>query len=472
MKNKTTSYKISQTDAQYGKLPPQAIEVEEAILGALILEADAYSKISSLLSFKSFYKDEHQKIFNRIKELSDAGIPIDMMTVGQGLKDNGELEEVGGPAEIARLTARMSSSGHIESWAKIIQQKFIQRELIRISLEIQMGAYDGSLDVSGLIESASSKITELFINPSTNIKTSSDLVLEMHDRIKQNYLAENGITGIATGIPKLDKHTGGLQVTDLTILAGEPGQGKTSLAVTITNNTTSLGNSVGFISIEMPGVQLIIKITSQETGVSSGDIFKTKLSDENIGLIESRMESVGNKLLYVDDRAKSLDSVLSSIRYIHHKYGVKLFFVDFIQLVTVDGLQPEPCLAKVVQSLKQIAKDLVISIVALSQQRREANTLHRPSIDRLRGSGQIGEAADNIILLWRPEEYGIGFFDDEEYIPTEGKAMLDFAKGRNIGTDKFIVSFAKEIGKFYEESFSFPTGVDPDGRIESGGTPF
>jgi len=474
MKEKTVSYNIEQLNAQYGKLPPQSVDIEEAVLGALILEADAYLKISATLSHVSFYKEEHQKIFVRIKNLSDAGIPIDMMQVTQSLKDNEELDEIGGTGYIMTLIKNVSSAGHIEYWAKIIQQKFIQRELIRIALEIQTKAYDDSADVFELIESASGNIADLFAAPDTNIKNAEDLFTEMHERIKKNYFSDNNITGHVTGIPRLDEHTGGLQNTDLTIIAAETGQGKTSLAITITNNTTSFDNPVGFLSLEMPGMQLIIKITSQETGISSGGIFKTKLSDSDIGIIESMKDKIEKKLLYVDDTIQSLSSVLGSIRYMHHKFGIKLFFIDFIQLITVEKLGQEERLAKIVRSLKNLAKELTISIVALSQLRRDNNskTNHKPSMERLRGSGQIEEAADNIIFIWRPEEYEIESFDDEGYIPTEGKALIDFAKGRNIGTTKFIVKFIKEIGKFYEKVPLSEESSDPDEFTESREIPF
>jgi len=471
MTEKITSYNIN---LEYGKLPPQAIDVEEAVLGALILEADAFVKIGSTLSYVSFYKEEHQKIFANIKELSDEGTPIDMMVVVQRLKDKEELDEIGGPGYIVELTNNVSSAGHIEHWANIIQQKFIQRELIRVSSEIQQKAYDDTLDVLELTEWASGNIAELFAAPNTKVKTAKVLIEEMYDRIKFNYMSKNNITGHATGIPRLDEHTGGFQNTDFTIIAAETGQGKTSLAITITNNTTSLGNKVGFLSIEMPGVQLIIKITSQETGISSGGIFKTKLSDSDIGIIDSKKESIGKKLLYVDDTIQSLASVLSSIRYLHHKFGIELFFIDYIQLITVEKVGQEEKLAKIVRSLKNLAKELSISIVALSQVRRSTDSKkgNRPSMERLRGSGQIEEAADNIIFIWRPEEYDIDSFDDEGYIPTEGRAQIDFAKGRNIGTTRFIVKFFKEIGKFYEEVSSYEGGSDPNEFTESSEVPF
>ena len=472
MKSKTTSYSVEQINAQYGKLPPQAIEVEEAVIGALIIESEAYPKVASILSNLSFYKDDHQKIFIRIKELHDAGRPIDMMQVVQSLKNNEELDLIGGPAYIAELVRNVSSAGHIEHWAKIIQQKFIQRELIRVSVEIQSSAYDDSLDVTEIIESASNKIADLFVTPETNIQTVKELLVSMHERIKLNYFSDNGITGFATGIPKLDKHTGGFQKTDFTIIAAETGQGKTSFAITITNNTTSLGNPVGFISIEMPAVQLIIKITSQETGISSGDIFKTKLSDKDIGIIESMDKKTETKLLYIDDKSKTLDSIVNSIRYIHRKFGVELFFIDYIQLIVIDGLSQEDRLAKVSRTLANLAKELVINITALSQLKRSVggSINHQPSIDRLRGSGQIEEAAVNIILIWRPEEYGVEYFDDDGYISTEGKALIDFAKGRNIGTDKFIIQFIKDVGLFIENKPN--DEYSPNEFIEKDESPF
>jgi replicative DNA helicase len=216
----------------YGIVPPQAIEAEEAVLGALIVERDAYSSVASIISYKSFYKDEHKIIFNRIRELSDKGTPIDLMVVVQSLRDNDELDKVGGPMAITELSIKVSAAANIESWAKIIQQKFIQRELIRIGLEIQSKAYDDTLDVVESVEFASDQISELFVAPGSNLKLASDLVEEMHERIRKNYESENDITGISTGIPKLDKHTGGFQETDFTVLAAESGQGKTSLAIT------------------------------------------------------------------------------------------------------------------------------------------------------------------------------------------------------------------------------------------------
>jgi replicative DNA helicase len=204
--------------------------------------------------------------------------------------------------------------------------------------------------------------------------------------------------------------------------------------------------------------------------VSSGDIYKKKLSDKDIGLIQSLDENTGAKKLYVDDTVQSLDSVLSSIRYLHYKFGVELFFLDYLQLVTGEDKSEEKQMAKAARSLKNLAKELDISIVAISQLSRETGSKsnHKPTMRRLRGSGQIEEAADNIILIWRPEEDEIDYFDDDGYIPTEGKAYIDFAKGRNIGTTNFIIKFLKEVGLFYEEKSFNDMQADPDAFTESG----
>jgi replicative DNA helicase len=445
---------IEEINAQYGKLPPQAIELEEIVLGALMLEEYAFAKVERIIQPKSFYKEVHQKICQAIKDISDKHMPVDLALVTQYLKDNDLLEEVGGPAYIIQLTKQVASAAHVELHARIIAQKFMQREIIRVCSESQAKAYDDSLDIEDVLQHLHSGLNNIEVDISGSILTPKEGMEMIVDRIKKNLMSNSGVTGLPSGIRSLDNFTTGFQYTDLIILAAERSQGKTSLLITILNHLGSLGIPCSLISFEMSFIQLLARMISQETGVSAKRMLGQQLQNHEITLIEKC--GVKDVPIYIDDDCpNSLSGVIASIRYLNKKYGVKLFGVDYLQLMKIGGnskMTQEQELATMARELKNAAKELDVVIIALSQLNRSEKYGQEPTLGRIRGSGQVEDAADTIIFVHRPESYGIEYMDDTNYISSKGMATLIVAKGRSIGTDRFDIKFEEATGRFHEDS--------------------
>ncbi|RKD90052.1 replicative DNA helicase [Mangrovibacterium diazotrophicum] len=451
MKPRSTIEEINEV---FGKIPPQAVEVEEAVLGALMLEQDAYISIAEIIDTRSFYKLQHQQIFEIIKSLSQSNKPIDLLMVTQELRNRGLLDEIGGPLVITKLTSKVVSAAHIEFHARIIAQKFIQREMIRISSEIQIKAYDDTLDVDDLVNETVSELVVIQETGKSNETTISEGVDGLEKRITWNQ-ANTGLSGIGTGFYKFDKFSGGLQKTDLLVIAGESSQGKTSLALTITKNAVmNYKARAAIYSLEMDKIQLVARLVAQETGISSKRILTQKLSPSEINRVSITTRIIKTLPVFFDESStSSIDQICTSMRRLKMKYGINLAVVDYLQLVG-SGLKnksDEAQIAEIARRLKNAAKDLGISVIAISQLSRTTNGNHRPTKSRLRGSGQIEEAADVVMTVWRPETYEINEFDEpHKGILTFGLAECLIEKGRNIGTGSFLLKFNKETTSFYD----------------------
>lgn len=460
---------LEQINAQYGQLQPQAVDVEEAVLGALILEEGAYTRIERLITPDSFYKDEHRKICQCIKELTDKHVPVDLLQVTQSLKDKGILDDVGGPARVTELTRRVSSAAHIESHARIIAQKFLQRQIIRVCSEAQSNAYDDMQDVDDVLQHLHSELNNLEIDISGSVLTPKDGMIKVIDRIKQNLMVTSGITGLPTGLSSFDNFTGGFQNSDLIIMAGERSQGKTSFLVTVLNYLGAIGVPSSLISFEMSFLQLLARMISQDTGIPAKRILSQQMEGREINVVES--STIKNMPIYIDDNCpNTLSGVISSIRYLNKKYGVRFFGIDYLQLMKIGGnsrMTQEQELGMMARELKNVAKELDVVIAALSQLNRGEKHGQEPTLGRLRGSGQIEDAADTIIFVHRPETYGVEYMDETNYVSSKNRALLIIAKGRNIGTDKFEVGFTGATGLFHEDTFNDDL-YNPDAFHESG----
>ena len=470
---------IDELNAAFGKVPPQAIEVEEAVLGALMLERDAYTNIADIIDTQSFYKQEHQKIFEAIKYLSSNNKPIDLMMVTQELKNRSILDEVGGPVTITKLTSRVATAAHIEFHSRIIAQKFMQREMIRISTEIQTKAYDDTIDVDDLISEAENKLAAIQETGQSKESNISEGVRGLEERIAWNQ-KNTGLSGIGTGIFKFDLFSGGLQKTDLLIIAGESSQGKTSLALSMLKNAVMKYSARAAVySLEMDKVQLVARLIAQETGISAKRILNQKLSKEEMIHVSETAKIMNNLPVFFDESSTStIDQICTSIRRLKMKYGINMAIVDYLQLVG-SGLKnktDEAQIAEITRRLKNVAKDLGISVIALSQLSRTTNGNHRPTKSRLRGSGQIEEAADIVMLIWRPETYEIDQFPEpHKGISTTGLAECLIEKGRNIGTGSFLLKFNPETTGFYDYDPRYesqPDYFNPNSRIEKEDEPF
>ena len=459
--NSNNTFNIEQINAQYGKLPPQAIEVEEAVLGALMLERDAYVTVADFIDTKSFYKEEHQKIFDAIKKLSGNEKPVDLLMVTQELKDRNQLDEIGGPAYITQLTRRVASAAHIEFHARIIAQKFIQRELIRVSTEIQSKSYDDTLDVDDLIDFSESALFQI---AQGNIKKETVPIKPiLNQAILQIEKAKNqkeGLSGIPSGFTALDRITSGWQKTDLVIIAARPSMGKTAFVLSMAREMAVAHNkSVALFSLEMSSIQLVTRLIASETELGSQKLKSGRLEDWEWEHLNRKISSLDKAPIFIDDTpALSIFEFRAKCRRLKMQYDIEVVIVDYLQLMTAGADNRgsrEQEVSTISRSLKAIAKELDIPILALSQLNRsvESREGKRPQLSDLRESGAIEQDADLVLFIHRPEYYGIT--EDDSGNSLLGVAEIIIAKHRNGATGDIHLSFKKELAKFSDMETQF-----------------
>lgn len=453
-KNTKNISTVEQINAQYGKLPPQAIDVEEAVLGALMLERDAYVTVADIIDTPSFYKEEHQKIFDAIKHLSTHEKPVDLLMVTQQLKDQGQLDAVGGPLYITQLTSRVASAAHIEFHARIIAQKYIQRELIRVSSEIQTKSYDDNIDVDDLIDFSE---TALFKVAEGNIKKETmpikPLLKEAAMLIEQASKREDGLSGVPSGFTALDRITSGWQKTDLVIIAARPAMGKTAFVLSMARNmAVEHKKPVGVFSLEMSSVQLVNRLISAETELGSEKIKNGRLMDWEWEHFNRKLNVLEEAPMFIDDTpALSIFEFRAKCRRLKMQHDIGVVIVDYLQLMTAGDMgrgNREQEVSMISRSLKAIAKELDIPILALSQLNRsvESREGKRPQLSDLRESGAIEQDADLVLFIHRPEYYGIT--EDENGNSLIGVAEIIVAKHRNGSVGDVQLAFKKQQVKF------------------------
>jgi replicative DNA helicase len=423
---------------EYGKIPPQALELEETVLGAVMLEKDALITIIDLLKPESFYKESHQKIFSSILKLSLEEKPIDILTVTEELRKAKELDTVGGAFYITSLTSRVSSAAHIEYHARIIAQKFIQRELIRISTEIQNRSYDESTDVDDLLDFSEK---ELFNIAEGNIKKETlrinVLIKEAINQIEEAGKREDNLSGIPSGFTKIDRITSGWQNSDLIIIAARPSMGKTAFVLSMTRNmAVEHKRPVAVFSLEMSSLQLVNRLIVSETKLPSERIRNGKLHDYEWEQLEIKIKNLVDAPIFIDDTpAISIYELRAKCRRLKMQHDVGIIIIDYLQLMTGTSDtrgNREQEVSTISRSLKAIAKELNVPIIALSQLNRAVETrggTKRPQLSDLRESGAIEQDADMVLFIHRPEYYG--FFEDEEGNSNLGIAEIIIAKHRN-----------------------------------------
>lgn len=453
-KRNVSSSTVEQINAQYGKLPPQAIEVEEAVLGALMLERDAYVTVADIIDTGSFYKEEHRKIFEAIKELSSNEKPVDLLMVTQVLKDKNQLDEIGGPGYITQLTRRVASAAHIEFHSRIIAQKYIQRELIRVSSEIQAKSYDDTLDVDDLIDFSESS---LFQVAEGNIKKETvpikPILNEAIIQIEKAREQKDGLSGVPSGFTAVDRITSGWQKTDLVIVAARPSMGKTAFVLSMARNMAVDHNrSVALFSLEMSSIQLVNRLIASETELGSDKIKTGRLENYEWEHLNRKISNLEKAPIFIDDTpALSIFEFRAKCRRLKMQHNIQIVVVDYLQLMTAGtdtrGSREQEVSA-ISRSLKAIAKELDIPIIALSQLNRsvESREGKRPQLSDLRESGAIEQDADIVTFIHRPEYYGID--EDDSGNSLRGVAEIIIAKHRNGATGDVHLSFKKELAKF------------------------
>jgi replicative DNA helicase len=460
---------ISQQLGDMGKMPPQAVELEEAVLGALMLEKDALTNTIDILQPKSFYKEAHERIFNAIKELFSRSEPVDILTVTQELKKTGELDIAGGAFYISQLTNRVASAANVEFHARIIAQKYIQRELIRISSETIRDAYEETSDVFDLLDRAEGNLYQVASgNIRKNYDNMSSLIKQAMDQIDAARNQKTGVTGIESGFTELDRVTSGWQKSDLVIIAARPAMGKTAFVLSMARNAAvEFQRPVAVFSLEMASVQLVNRLIASEAEISAEKLKKGQLEEYEFQQLNSKINKLADAPIFIDDTpALSIFELRAKARRLKQQNNISLIIVDYLQLMQSGSDNSrgnrEQEISAISRSLKSLAKELEIPVLALSQLSRAVETRggdKKPQLSDLRESGAIEQDADMVLFIHRPEYYGLT--EDVDGAPTTGVAEIIIAKHRNGPTGSIKLKFIDRLAKFTDmDSGNFPGGYD------------
>ncbi|MDL2278262.1 replicative DNA helicase [Parabacteroides sp. OttesenSCG-928-G07] len=442
---------------EMGRLQPQARELEEAVLGALMLEKDAYSIISEILKPECFYEKSHEMIFSAIVDLALSQRPIDMLTVTEQLKVRGELDQVGGPFYIAQLTSKVASSAHIEYHARIIAQKYLARELISFSSMVQGKAFDETIDVEDLMQEAEGKLFEISQRNVKKDVTQIDPVISEAMALLQKAAGQTeGFTGLRTGFNDLDKITFGWQNSDLIIIAARPAMGKTAFVLSMAKNmAVNFNTPVALFSLEMSNVQLVNRLMVNVSELSGEKIKSGQLADYEWEQLDYKLKELYGAPIFVDDTPSlSVFELRTKARRLVREHDIKCIIIDYLQLMNASGMtfgSREQEVSTISRSLKGLAKELNIPIIALSQlnrgvENRQGSEGKRPQLADLRESGAIEQDADMVCFIHRPEYYKIT--EDERGNSLVGVAEIIIAKHRNGATGDVRLKFKNEFAKF------------------------
>ena len=452
-KNKEVS--LDALGLEAGKVPPQAVDVEEAVLGAMMIEPNCVPDVLESLTAGCFYKESHRRIFSAILALSKDHEPVDIYTVAEALKRDGSLEEIGGPYYLSLLSSKVGAAAHVDYHVKILLQKNIQRELITISAEMQRDSFDDSIPVDDLLNNAQQKLFEL---AERNMKRETlpvqDVLKDAVAEIEANQDRTDGLSGVPSGFTGIDKVTLGWQESDLVIIAARPSMGKTAFVLTMARNMAVDHHiPVAFFSLEMSSKQLVKRLLVSETGLSSEKIRGGKrLLDYELVQLHERIKDLASAPLFIDDTPSiSVYELRSKARRLVRNAGVKLIIIDYLQLMTgppeLRGMREQE-VSNISRSLKAIAKELSIPVIALSQlsrdvEKRGGNKI--PQLSDLRESGAIEQDADIVMFIHRPDYYGT---EEEGAVP--GQAQIIIAKHRNGSTDVVPMIFRKNEARFVD----------------------
>lgn len=458
------NHPLAEAFAEHGKVPPQAVDLEEAVLGALMLEQNALAQVIDILKPEIFYKEAHQVIYAAIQRLFNKSQPIDILTVTSELKTMGKLDVIGGAFYITQLTNRVASSAHIEYHARIITEKYIQRELIRISSETIKKAYEDTTDVLELLDEAEK---DLFTVGENNFRREYDdmqsLIRHAVDEIKKAKEHDGSFRGVPSGFTELDRITAGWQKSDLIILAARPGMGKTAFVLSMARNiAVDFNIPVAFFSLEMSSIQLVTRLISSETKLSADKLKKGNLENYEWEQLNAKIGKLIDAPLYIDDTpALSIFELRAKCRRLRAQHKIEMIVIDYIQLMSIGGDNKgnrEQEISTISRSLKSLAKELNVPIITLSQLNRSVETrggTKRPILSDLRESGAIEQDADLVLFIYRPEYYKID--QDEQGNPTKGMAELIIAKHRNGPIADVKLKFTDKYAKFSDyEDDDFP----------------
>lgn len=451
-----------------GRLVPRAVEMEAAVLGAMMLEKDAFTAVCDLLQPESFYDPKHRMVFESIQSLGVAQEPIDMITVTNRLRADGNLEKIGGPAFIAALTSNVASAAHVEYHARIVAQKFLARQLISFASEVENSAFDESNDVDDLLQLAEKNLFEISQhNIKKDVVQIDSLLVRAVEQMQTAASRESGLSGLGTGFRGLDKLTSGWQNSDLIIIAARPAMGKTAFVLSMALNVARDNSPVAVFSLEMSNQQLVNRLISNACEMPGEKIKSGQLTPIEWNQLLNRMQNLKGLPLYVDDSSGlSMMELRTKARRLVREHDVKLIVIDYLQLMTA-GVKlgsREQEVSTISRSLKELAKELNIPIIALSQLNRKVedrgNKDKRPQLSDLRESGAIEQDADIVCFIHRPEYY-TRMPTDENGNNIRGKAEFIVAKHRSGSVDTVDMLFRKEFVRF--------ENWDPNAYAEDGG---
>lgn len=453
---------------EIGKIPPQAVDLEQAVLGAMMLEKNAVNDTIDILTPASFYDPKHFYIYKAIRELFGNSNPIDLLTVTNKLRQEGELELSGGAVYISQLTSRVASAAHAEYHARIISQKYIQREIIRMCSEVLKDAYEETTDVFELLGKAES---DLFAIAENNMKKNVDVmqnvVREAIMEIEKASKNTDGISGIPTGFRELDKLTSGWQRSDMIVIAARPAMGKTAFILSMARNTAvDYGMGVAIFSLEMSSVQLVKRLIASESRISAEKLRKGDLAEHEFQQLHTRIAKLATAPIYIDDTPGiSIFDLRAKCRRLKMQYDIQMVVIDYLQLMTAGGGKGqgnrEQEISSISRSIKEIAKELNIPVIALSQLSRSVETRggdKRPILSDLRESGAIEQDADIVSFIYRPEYYDLHQNEDGE--SNKGVGEIIIAKHRNGATDNVRLRFIGEFARF-ENLDAFGSDFEP-----------
>lgn len=469
---KTKSGNFSE-EFELGKLPPQALKLEMALLGALMLEKDALTRVIDIIRKEIFYKKAHQTIFETIFQLFSDSQPVDLMTVSSHLRKNGQLQSVGGAFYLTELTSRVASAANIEYYARVITENYLKRQLIEIGGKIVKEAYDDTVDVFDLLDDSEQNLFELSeTNLRRNYEGLGELIHKAIGRLEEIKEKGDGITGVPSGFNNLDAVTSGWQPSDLIIIAGRPAMGKTAFTLSLAKNAAvDHGKGVAFFSLEMGATQIAQRLIAAEAELDQSKLRSGKLEYYEWHQLTSRAGNLSNAPIYIDDTpALSVTDLRAKCRRLKAEKDIQIIIIDYLQLMTTGSKRSnnrEQEIAYISRALKEIAKEINVPVIALSQLSRAVESRggdKRPMLSDLRESGSIEQDADMVLFLYRAEYYNLETYEDGT--PTHGIGEVIIGKHRNGGLADIKLRFIKEYAKFMNLD-TFETGFNSGSTFQS-----
>ena len=446
-----------------GNKPPQALELEEAVLGALMLDPNALNTAIDILHEEYFYKPEHQIIFRAIHKLFEQNQPVDSLVVANQLRQSGELEAAGGAYHLSELTSHITSAAHIEYYSRVLSEKYISRELIRVSTETISSAYDETTDVVDLLDKTENRLMDINDkNFKTDFNPIGTLAQAARQQIDEAIGKEEGLAGLPTGFTELDRMTAGFHPGTLIILAARPAMGKTAFALSMARNMAIDFNApVAFFSLEMTGVELAMRLISGEAQIAGDKLKKGELEPYERVQLEQRTQVLNDAKIFIDDTPQlTIYELRAKCRRLKQHHDIKMVFIDYLQLMSAgsDAMNRngnrEQEISTISRQLKALSKELGIPVLAMSQLSRAVETRggsKKPMLSDLRESGAIEQDADIVMFIYRPEYYGL--LDDEKG-STLGMADIILAKHRSGAVGEVRLRFVGKYARFENPEFT------------------